>query len=183
MKKLMDDAQIIVATTITVVCSAGIITQQLWKSIIIDEKTFFLLVLGMLPWLPVLFKKFKVGGFEAVARDRSQSNTDTPIPSALQPSGGPVQQVEISADGKKILATLWRYQTMHFKDDYSKRWTFSIFPTSSEYIKYMTGLAELLGNGLVTVSSETNQAMLTNEGIVYLRGHTELQSFSDIYIF
>jgi len=182
MKKFMNTPQLVIAIIITTLCALGIISQQIWHCIEIDEKTIFFFALGTFPWLTLYFKKFKFPGFEGESYDRAQSNTDKLIP----PQKDTLQintSIEISADGKKILATLWRYQKMYFKDDYSKRWTFSIFTSSPEFPHYISGLAELLKKGYVSGSSESNQILLTNEGIKYLETHKDIQDLSDIYIF
>ena len=53
-----------------------------------------------------------------------------------------------------MLATLWQHQRFHFKDDYSKRWTFVVSPGSIEFPNYLRGLAELVGSGLASVVPE-----------------------------
>lgn len=84
----------------------------------------------------------------------------------------------------KILATLWRYQRQHFKEDTSKRWTFAVFPNATDYPSYLTGVAELLKSGLVAVVPGNYQVLLTNEGINYVQNHkNDVENYSTVYTF
>jgi hypothetical protein len=187
MKKFMTVPQLVSAIAITTICILGIIAQQIWTCVVIDEKTIFFIALGTLPWLTLFFKKFKLPGFEGESYDRTQSKIDNPPPptttTTTTTTTEPEELEELTDDGKKILATLWKYQKIYFKDDYSKRWTFSIFPNSSVYPNFVSGLAELLKLGLVSVSSDTNQVLLTNEGIGYIENNLEIGDIGDIYKF
>jgi hypothetical protein len=88
---------------------------------------------------------------------------------------------QLSAEAKKILATLWERQRFHFQDDYSKRWSFRILPNSPLYGTFTMGFAELLGAGLAGWTRKDGQALLTNEGIDYIKKHPELQESENLY--
>jgi hypothetical protein len=188
MKLFMTIPQLLTAIAITTICTLGIIAQQIWTSIVIDERTIFFIALGTLPWLTLFFRKFKIPGFEGESYDRTQSKTDNPPPpkaatTTTTTTLEPEEIMELTDEGKKILATLWKYQKIYFKDDYSRRWTFSIFPNSSAYPGFIRGLAELLNLGLVSISLDTNQVLLTNEGIGYIENNPVIEKINDIYRF
>ncbi len=90
---------------------------------------------------------------------------------------------KLSKEAKKILATLWERQMYHFKDDYSRRWSFRILPHVDEYGIFMQGFAELLGIGLVSWTRKDGQALLTDKGIKYVKENPDLQESDDIYRF
>ncbi len=89
----------------------------------------------------------------------------------------------LSPEAMKILATLWERQTYHFKDDYSKRWSFRILPNAASYGLFMIGFAELLNSGLVTWTEKDGQAVLTDAGIAYIKEHPDIQRSTDRYTF
>jgi hypothetical protein len=157
---------------------------QIWPTkILLNQATLVLLVIATLPWLTLFFKKFKIPGIgEAETRERIQGTTQKPIP----PSPG-AQVVtttrKISPNTKKVLATLYRYQRQSFGNDNTKRWTFMIYPNASEFPRYLAGVSEAVNLGWVTVSPETHQYMLTNEGLAYIEKNQELQEYGDIYRF
>ncbi|HLB75135.1 MAG TPA: hypothetical protein VJJ98_14035 [Sedimentisphaerales bacterium] len=103
------------------------------------------------------------------------------------PSPGPSEASEIptelSNEAKRILATLWQRQTYHFKDDFTRRWSFRILPHVDEYGIFMQGFAELLKPGLVSWTRKDGQALLTDKGIAYLNKHPEIQTSDDVYRF
>ncbi|HSW54774.1 MAG TPA: hypothetical protein VLH59_06765 [Ignavibacteriaceae bacterium] len=179
----MTKSQRAVAIILTSICLLAIVARHLWPCILIDERTIFLLALGSLPWLSLFFKKFKIPGLlEGETHDRTQSTTEKPIPPAVNVQIS--QQTHLfSAHAMKILATLWRYQRQHFKDDFSKRWTFAVFPNAVVYPSYLTGIAELLNAGLVAVLTDNYQVLLTNEGISYIQQHDEVQNYKEVYTF
>lgn len=178
----MERPQLIAAIILSSICLAAIVIRLIWPVLAIDDRTIFLLALGVLPWLILFFKKIKLpGGFEYESRGRKQGVTDNPPPPVNDIA--PVVGNQMSSEAKKILATLWRYQKQNFKDDYSKRWTFLIYPDSVGFAQYLKGVAELVDRGLITVRSDNNQVLLTNNGIHYVEQNVELQNSSDIYNF
>jgi hypothetical protein len=90
---------------------------------------------------------------------------------------------KLSEDANRNLTTLWEGQKYHFKDDYSRRWSFRMMPNSHVYGTFMMGFAELLGSGLVDWTSKDGQALLTDKGIEYIKAHPEIQTSNDRYIF
>ncbi|MFA6176693.1 MAG: hypothetical protein WC765_08965 [Phycisphaerae bacterium] len=104
-------------------------------------------------------------------------------PPSPQPSEGIEITADLSTEAKKILSTIWEWQTYHFKDDYSKRWSFRILPNAEGYGIFMLGFAELLKLSLVDWTRKDGQALLTNKGIEYLKKHPEIQDSEDRYKF
>jgi len=168
---------------ISVFFLAVIILRRLFPSLKIVDTDLVLMVLAVLPWLTLFFKKIRIPGvLEGETHDRSQGSTEKPPP-PRQFERVPAVAEDVSSDARKILATLWRYQKQHFKEDYSKRWTFAVFPSAPAYSSYLSGLAELLKRGMVVVSPQNQQCMLTNEGIAFIQRHPEIQNDEDIYTF
>lgn len=90
---------------------------------------------------------------------------------------------ELSKEAKRILATLWQRQKHHFKDDFSRRWSFRVIPIAEGYGIFMLGFAELLKLGLVGWTPKDGQALLTDKGVEYLKAHPEIQKSDDVYRF
>lgn len=153
----------------------------------VDNITIILLLIGLAPWLTKFFTKIKFGDIEAHSGKRSQGSTDKPSPPAENLSQATILPVGslsvLTSDAKRILGTLWKYQKLTFKEDFSKRWTFGLYPNSLKYYEYIYGLSELLKVGLISIASDTGQCMLTNEGVSFVQQHNELQNYSDIYTF
>lgn len=179
-KEISEGAKIKIAIFFSFLCFIIVILRVIFPKLLLDQNTIFLLVLGFLPWLTLFFKKLKLpGGFDM---ETEQGITNTPV---APKTGGhlPANDEQLSGPSKKMLATLWRYQTQSFKDDYTKRWTFLIYPNSPLYMDFISGLAQLLNLSLVTVQAENSQVLLTYEGINYIKQHTEIQNYSDFYVF
>lgn len=172
------------ATIISLVCLLFIYMH--WECHIVDKITLALLAIGLSPWLTKFFKKIKFGDFfEGQTYGRSQGKTDKPLPpTESQPSTVSTPTASaLSPEAKRILATLWKYQKLTFKEDISKRWTFKLFSDSLGYAEYISGVAELIRLGLIAVRPENEQCMLTNEGIDFVEKTQELQNYNDIYKF
>jgi hypothetical protein len=90
---------------------------------------------------------------------------------------------ELSKEAKKILATLWERQTYHFKENFSRRWSFRILPNAEGYGIFIVGFAELIKTGLVGWTPKDGQAILSDKGIEYIKEHREIQESEDIYRF
>jgi len=88
---------------------------------------------------------------------------------------------KLSKEARKILTTLWLRQTYHFQSDYSRRWSFRILPNADVYGVFMIGFAELLKSGLVSWTHKDGQAVLTDEGIEYIKKHTEIKESDEFY--
>jgi hypothetical protein len=89
----------------------------------------------------------------------------------------------LSEPQKKILRTLWRYQTSQFPDDFKQRWTFRVAATASDYPQYLEALSTLLKAGLVFVNPANDQCGLTEEGIVMMKSLKDDEAAGAYYVF
>ncbi len=105
---------------------------------------------------------------------------EQPVPALAEKTEIPT---ELSNEANRILATLWNRQTYHFKDDYSRRWSFRIIPNADQYGVFILGFAELLKLGLIGWTRKDGQALLTDKGIDYIKDHPEIRDYEDIYRF
>lgn len=156
------------------------------KGFIVDNITVMLLGIAALPWLSLFFKKGKIGDISWDNYGKAQGSVKKihpPIKFEMQIPVSETIEQDLEDESKKILRTLWRYQKATFKDDFAKRWTFIINPISKEYTNYLKGLTPLLDKGLVVVTPENHQCMLSNEGILFIEQHQELQEGVDYYYF
>jgi len=83
---------------------------------------------------------------------------------------------------KKILRTLWWYQTRAFPD-FSRIWTFKLPANAIEYPEFLIALGELLKAGLAIVNPANEQCALTTDGINMLRSLSEEARKGAIYMF
>jgi hypothetical protein len=199
-KNIFDKPKRIIAFIFSGCCLLVVLLRIFIPKLLFDQYSLILLGIGFLPWLTLFFSKINFpggGGVETRAQGVSMPKAP-PIDSKTQPdtekgneeeAAKSIEQMDksktgdLSSDAKKILATLWRYQQQSFKNDFSKRWTFLIYPGSAQFIEYINGLGELLKYGYVSVRSDNSQVMLTNEGIYYIQHHKEIQVYEDYYIF
>jgi hypothetical protein len=77
----------------------------------------------------------------------------------------------LSNDAKAVLSTLWKHQRNYYKDDHAKgRWSFGVMMGGSPlYIKYLRGVCELMGRGMIGISPQNGQSLLTDEGIEFCK--------------
>lgn len=192
----MDTVQLKTAIIISCICAIAIVLRLIKPSWAIDDKTVFFLALGVIPWLPLFFKKIDLpGGFSAEAKDRKQGKSEPlpPVETSNQESTLALpgfdqkndvnESLHLTKHAKKVLATLWRYQRQSFGNDNSKRWTFLIYPGSVEYFQFLTGVAELGWLGYVSINPENNQVALTNEGLSYSSKDEEIQHYPEYFKF
>jgi len=80
-----------------------------------------------------------------------------------------LKKYQPSAEAKKLLATLWKYQLGHAGRDMHSRWLMGLPPTSSgtSYPMFYRGLAELLDVGLAEVARSQLMVMLSNDAFAY----------------
>jgi len=74
-----------------------------------------------------------------------------------------------SVFAERLLATLWKYQLKYGGEDGLSRRTFAILPGAPLYVDYVKAVGELLALGLVVVSPENHQVMLSDAGLDYAR--------------
>ena len=94
---------------------------------------------------------------------------------------GEVPTLLLSNDEFKILATLWKYQKRHFKEDKSRRWTFAVGLGSPDYGVFSIGVIELVKKGFVA-PAPNGQVMLTNYGFTFCEEHdAKLSEWPETY--
>src|SRR3954471_23232104 len=80
----MSRLQIRAASIISGLALLLVLIHIIWPAVIsLDQGTLVLLALASVPWLPLFYKKLKIPGFaEAETHERSQGQTDAPLPPA-----------------------------------------------------------------------------------------------------
>jgi len=79
----------------------------------------------------------------------------------------------LTNDAKAVLSTLWKHQQEYYKDDHTKgRWSFGVIMGGSPlYIRYLRGVCELMERGLVGISPQNGQSLLTDGGIQFCQNN------------
>jgi hypothetical protein len=127
-----------------------------------------------------------IGRMGAKFKESQEGETKTILPTSPQTTSVAIETkplAELSREARKILTTLWRRQTHHFQEDFSRRWSFRILPNSRVYGIFIIGFGELLDLGLIDWEPKDGQALLTDKGIEYIQKHTEIQESDDFYRF
>ncbi len=172
-----------VAVGVSIFCCLFIIVHLVWPKLPIDNTILILIGIGLLPWLSLFVKKFKLpGGVEGETYQISQSTTKKPVPPANDSKPPESLDSELSAEAIKILTTLWRYQKQHFEKDRSNRWTFIVSPTAHLFPEYFRGTRELFDKGLISFAPDYH-IMLTNEGLNFTENNEDVQQYKDLYRF
>lgn len=82
---------------------------------------------------------------------------------------------------KKVLATLWKYQKIHFPRNPEQRWTFTVGSNSPHYTQFSYGFLLLGAKGLATVAP-SGQILLSNQGFNYCQAHdAEISRWPETY--
>lgn len=171
------------ASGISIVAVSLLILHVFWVKFTVDTTGLALIGLAALPWLTLFVKKLKLpGGLEAETSDRVQSTTKSPPPPSNVSSELEGDSSELPPEAKKILATLGRYQKQHFQNNQENRWTFTVSPTVNLYEHYLKGITYLYSRGLITIG-HNHHIMLTNEGLDYVKRHSDILNNQDIYRF
>jgi hypothetical protein len=171
-------ATTVVSIGITATAVVAGLAHILWPTLTIDSITVALIIVAVAPWLAPIFKSLEMPGGFKVEWQNQGTTANPPLP-----QGNVSNPRELSGDAKKVLATLWQHQRVHFADDYSRRWTFVVSPGSIEFPNYLRGLAELVGSGLVSVVPDTWHCVSTNPGIEYCQRDSSLDTATDTYRF
>lgn len=85
---------------------------------------------------------------------------------------------------KKILRTLWRYQTRLFKG-FDQLWTFKVNPDAgiTEYSQYLFALGKLVEQKMVFVNTANGQCALRGKGIALMQSIGDEAERGDYYYF
>lgn len=176
--KYLDRAIFVVGIIISSVAFACIVLRIIFKTINIDDLTLYFFIFGVIPWSVLFIQKFKGLGIEFEGGIGKVGAVDNP-PAV---KAAPPQGDQLSQEAIKVIATLWKYQTQSFGTDFTKRWTFLIYPQSPGYANYIKGVAGLLDKQLVQIQQD-GQILLSDMGIEFIREHHEVQNFQFTYNF
>ena len=180
----MSDQQLVVAVLLSVGSLLFVGLHLRWPEVVLlDAGTLALLALAVIPWLTLFVKSAEVAGLGKLeSRDNKEQGTASP----MAPASATVQAAApatLSADARKVLATLWRYQRATFGNDKTRRWTFAVQPFAPEFPAYLLGVADAVRWGLVVVAPNTHQCMLTNDGLAFVEKDGGLGDDADHYHF
>ena len=80
----------------------------------------------------------------------------------------------LTSHAKKILATLWHYQQVHFPDSTDdRRWTFLVLPPSDYWTDYYVGGGELTAGGLIRSVRPDRRIFLSDAGMAFCKENAE----------
>lgn len=169
-----------------------------WKA---DWVLFAFVVLCVIPWLGYVFES--VGGekWGAKYRKTEQGNTSTPPPIITPPiapapdaqppaAGSAIQMVQQPSSlnyqfiypEMKVLATLWKYQNIHYPGTRQQRWTFTVGRDSPEFMMFSLGFLQLVRKGFADIAPNNAQVVLTDAGYDFCQQHgQELLGWKDTY--
>lgn len=135
-------------------------------------------VLCAAPWLGGIFKSISKDGLEyrdgfAPAPPVLPAAALGNVPNLVAPAQqqAPSGFSTMASQEKKVLATLWKYQKMHFQDRRDQRWTFVVAGQNQpEHTEFSLGFLLLAAKGFATVAP-SGQIMLTNAGYDFCLNH------------
>lgn len=135
------------------------------------------------PWLGYVFESI---GKEGAKYRNTKSGESTSQPAAVTNVAAQAasQQPTFDAmayDEKKIIATLWKYQRIHFPSQRDARWTFVVQIGSPDYMGFSYGFLELVKRGFASVAPN-GQIMLSESGFLFCQANDgPLSRWTDTY--
>jgi len=173
-----------------------------WKA---DWILFAFVVLCFAPWLGYVFDS--IGGEKWGAKYRKNEQGKTSVstteltsvarpapfqtapaaPAEPKPVAVSPQHLEFSPNQflyqeMKVLATLWRYQKLHFPGSRQQLWTFTVGQGSPEYMSFSIGFINLVRRGFADLAPNNGHVMLTQTGFDFCQAHDEqISIWGDIY--
>ena len=72
---------------------------------------------------------------------------------------------ELSEEAKMVISTLWKHQQEYYTDHTQGRWSFAVGIGSPRYADFSIGVGQAMKKGLVTISPQNSQCLLTDAGI------------------
>jgi hypothetical protein len=118
-----------------------------------------------------------------VAQTFNIAQSTTAIPSQAGKTINKPDVEKLTEMQKKILATLWHYQQLAFKDDTNGRWGFRISPYDLDFVEYLQAVAELIKVRLVYLNQDNYYCMLTADGIAFMKQNKLLQTENNLFNF
>jgi hypothetical protein len=125
-------------------------------------------VLCALPWMGGIFESVSKHG----VKYRQQGSTSVPLAGlvALVNANPASAFSQMAIQEKKVLATLWKYQRIHFQNRVDQRWTFTVGTGSPEYMEFSIGVLLLIDKKYAAVAP-SGQIMLTETGYSFCQVH------------
>jgi hypothetical protein len=100
-----------------------------------------------------------------VKRNKEGKAEKPPEPTGITSAVGSWE--ELSEEARIVLSTLWRHQQDYYTDHTQGRWTFMVGIQSPRYADFLIGTGETMKKGLVTISPQNGQYLLTDSGISF----------------
>jgi len=166
-----------------------------WRSMLLHQAItvmeFCVVSAALSPWLLSLLTRhlseFSIGPKGVSGKTREMVRDSAEI-DRLQPEYfANVRQRDASEFGKliieakKVLRTLWKFQTDHFGTNYDKRWGFGVGPAAPDYSSFIVGVSDLVKRHFVYIDSR-GFVFLTNLGIEFCKEHNgEINNYPDRY--
>jgi hypothetical protein len=166
-----------------------------WRSVFLHQAItvmeFCVVSAALSPWLLSLatryLSEFNIGpkGVSGKTREmvRDSAEIDRSQPQDLANIRPPAASEfgKLIVEAKKVLRTLWKFQTEHFGANYDKRWGFGVGPGAPDYSSFLLGVSDLVKRHFVYVDSR-GFVFLTNLGIEFCQEHTEeINNYPDYY--
>ncbi len=140
------------------------LSKTLWPGVVV----FVLLKYGKLfeEFLKTLIREWEELQFKGVGLKRSKAGrTEPPGPTGKTPQVNSWE--ELSEEAKIVLSTLWKHQQEYYPDHTKGRWSFLVGIGSPRYADFLIGTGETIKKGLVAISPQNEQYLLTDAGITF----------------
>ncbi len=124
--------------------------------------------LGAAPWMGGIFESISKDGVKYRQQGSTPAQPATPFAIAQAHPSSIFSQMAIQE--KKVLATLWKYQKIHFQNRRDQRWTFTVATGSPEYMEFSFGVLLLIDKRYAAVAP-SGQIMLTESGYNFCHEH------------
>ncbi len=115
------------------------------------------------------WSEFKIKDFWVKRRDRA-GKVEPPEPTG---TFAPETIETLSNETKMVLSTLWKHQQQYYVDHSKGRWSFAVGIGNPKYADYLIGVGYALKKGLVTISEQNGQSLLTDAGINFCKEHPD----------
>jgi hypothetical protein len=126
-------------------------------------------IIGLLETLKE-WQEFKYKGIEVRRQDRADT-VNPPQPTGIRI---PESTEDLSLEAKMVLSTLWKHQQQYYTDHTKGRWSFTVGTANPRYADYCIGVGQTLKKGLVIISSQNGQSLLTDGGISFCQEHPNM---------
>jgi len=139
----------------------------------IDWIALVLFGCAFLPWVGYFVEYIKWGDIEARFPARS-GNSEEPHQIVKTPAN---DFASLTANSKKILATLWKYQRIH-----GISWGFLVPPPNPLYVSFVAGVSELAAKGYIRIDPN-GLVSLSEAGKTFCESQeTQIATHTDLYM-